>query len=66
MTLVFRGGSSSNPSPTMFPLSSLLTITEEQVESLRDEELVLVASRFTRFHNNHLNWQHGGSKDGCN
>jgi hypothetical protein len=36
----------------MFALSSLLTITEEQVESLGDEELALVASRFIRFHNN--------------
>ena len=41
----------------MFTLSSLLTITKEKVEVLRDEKLVLVASRFT--------W-HGGSKDGCN
>jgi hypothetical protein len=37
----------------------------EQVESLRDEELVLVASRFTQFHNNHQNRWHGRSKDGC-
>jgi hypothetical protein len=65
MALVSRGGSSSNPSPAMFALSSLLTITEEQVESPRDEELALVASRFTRFHNNHQNRWHGRSKDGC-
>jgi hypothetical protein len=39
----------------MFILSSWLSITEEQVESLGNEELVLVASRFTRFHNNHQN-----------
>jgi hypothetical protein len=48
----------------MFALSSLFTITEEQVESLEDEELVLVTSRFTRFRNNHLNRRCGGSKDG--
>jgi hypothetical protein len=35
------------------------------VESLGDEELALVASRFTRFHNNCQNRQRGGSKDGC-
>jgi hypothetical protein len=29
MALVSRGGSSSNPSPAMFALSSLLTIIEE-------------------------------------
>jgi hypothetical protein len=49
----------------MFALSSLLTIIEEQVESLGDEELALVASRFTWFHNHHLNQWRGGSKDGC-
>jgi hypothetical protein len=49
----------------MFSLSSLLTIIEEQVESLGDEELALVASRFTQFHNNRLNELCGRSKDGC-
>jgi hypothetical protein len=65
MALVPRDGASSNPSPAMFALYSLLTIIEEQVESLGDEELVLVASRFTWFHNNHQNQRRGGSKDGC-
>jgi hypothetical protein len=37
MALVSGGGSSSNPSPAMFALSSLSSIIEEQVESLRDE-----------------------------
>jgi hypothetical protein len=37
----------------MFALSSLLTITEEQVETLGDEDLALAASPFMRFHNNH-------------
>jgi hypothetical protein len=49
----------------MFALSSLFPIIEEHVESLRDEELELVASWFTRFHNNYLNRQRGRSKDGC-
>jgi hypothetical protein len=49
----------------MFVLSSLLTIIEEQVERLRDEELVLVASRFTWFHNKRMSLPHGGSRDGC-
>jgi hypothetical protein len=34
MALVSRGGSASNSSPAMFSLSSLLSITEEQVENL--------------------------------
>jgi hypothetical protein len=61
MALVSGGGSASNPSPSMFALSSLLSIIEEQVESF--EQLTLVASRFTRFHNNRMSRQHGGSKD---
>jgi hypothetical protein len=66
MALVSRGGSSSNSSPAMFALSSLLSITEEQLESLVGyEEMALVASRFTRFHNNRMNRRRGGSKDGC-
>jgi hypothetical protein len=52
MALLSRVGSSSNPSPSRFALSSLLSITEEQVESLGDEELALVSSRFMWFHNN--------------
>jgi hypothetical protein len=64
MALVSTGGSSSNPSPAIFSLSSLLTITKK-VESLEDEELALVASRFMWFHNNYKNRRCGGSKDGC-
>jgi hypothetical protein len=65
MALVSGGGSASNSSPAMFALSSLLSITEERVESLGDEELALVASRFMRFHNNRMSRRRGGSKDGC-
>jgi hypothetical protein len=65
MALVSRGGSASNSSPAMFALSYLLSITEEHVESLGDEELTLVATRFMRFHNNRMCRRHGGSKDGC-
>jgi hypothetical protein len=64
MALVFGDGLTSIPSPTMFALSSLLYVTEEQVERLRDEKLTLVASWFTRFHN-YQNWRRGGSNDGC-
>jgi hypothetical protein len=64
MALVSRGGSSSNPSPALFALFSLLSIIEERVESLADEELALIASRFTCFHTNCLNWWHGVVKGG--
>jgi hypothetical protein len=65
MALVFGGGSASNSSLAMFALSSLLSITKEQVESLGDEELALVVSRFTRFHKNRMSRRRGGSKDRC-
>jgi len=39
------GGSSANPSPALFALSSLMSITEEQVEVLGDDELALVINR---------------------
>jgi hypothetical protein len=49
MALVSGGGSSSNTSPNLIALSSLIYIIEEQVESLKDEESVLVISRSTWF-----------------
>jgi hypothetical protein len=65
MALVSGGGSSSHLSPAMFSVSSLLTITKEKLESLRDEELAMVASSFNRFHDNRQNRWCGRSKDGC-
>ncbi|XP_066361199.1 uncharacterized protein [Miscanthus floridulus] len=63
-----NGGSSSltNPSQASFALSSLMSVTEEQMEALGDDELALVISRFSWFHNNCLNHRRGdGPKDGC-
>jgi hypothetical protein len=41
-------------------------VIEKQLEALRNDELALVISRFSRFHNNRLNHQHGGGpKEGC-
>ena len=57
MALVFGKASSSsiaNTSPC-FALSSLVSVTEEQLEVLGDDELALVISRFSWFHNNRLN-----------
>jgi hypothetical protein len=50
----------------LFALSSLVYVIEKQLEALGDDELALVISRFSRFHNNCLNRQHGGGlKEGC-
>jgi hypothetical protein len=68
VALVSGNSSSSlaNPSQMLFALSSLVSVIEEQLEVIRDDELALVISRFSRFHNNHLNRQCGGGpKDGC-
>jgi hypothetical protein len=68
MALISGNGSSSlaNPSQMSFALSSLVSITEEQLEALGDDELALIISRFSRFHNNRLNrWRGGGLKEGC-
>jgi hypothetical protein len=43
-----------------------VSVIEEQMESLGDDELALIISRFSRFHNNRLNPRRGGgSKEGC-
>jgi len=50
----------------LFALFSLVYATKEQLEALGDDELALVISRFSRFHNNRLNRRRGGgSKEGC-
>ena len=49
-----------------FALSSLVFVTEDQLEALGDDELALVISRSMRFHNNRLNRRRGGGpKEGC-
>ena len=50
MALVSGNGSSSsftNPSQPLFVLSSLLSVTKEQMEVLGDDKLALVISRFS-------------------
>src|SRR5579859_2466694 len=68
MALV-SGKTSSSSSANLsqsFALSSLVHVTEEQLECLGDDELALVIGRFSRFHNNCLNRRRGGgSKEGC-
>jgi hypothetical protein len=68
MALVSGNGSSSlaNSSQMSVALSSLMSVTEEQMDSLGDDKLALIISRFSWFHNNRLNRQHGGGlKKGC-
>ena len=57
MALVSGNGSSclANPSQMSFALSSLVSVTEEQMETLGDNELALVINRFSWFHNNRMN-----------
>ena len=43
---------SSNPSLGAFSLSSLLSVSEGQVDELEDEELALITKRFMRFNDN--------------
>jgi hypothetical protein len=49
-----------------FALSSLVSVIEEQLQALGDDELALVISQFLWFHNNCLNRRCGGGpKEGC-
>jgi hypothetical protein len=68
MDLVSGNGlsSSTNPSQMSFALSSLVSVIEEQLEALGDDELALVISQFLWFHNNCLNCLRGGGpKEVC-
>jgi len=68
MTLILGNSSSSsaNPSQISFALSSLVSVSEEQLETLGDDELALIINRFSWFHNNRLNHRRGGDqKVGC-
>ncbi|KAG8095806.1 hypothetical protein GUJ93_ZPchr0013g35232 [Zizania palustris] len=47
-----------------FALSSLVSITKEQVDTLYDEELALIDKKFTRFYNDRRDQRRGGSR-GC-
>jgi hypothetical protein len=66
MALVLDNGSSSlaNPSQMSFALSSLVSVIEEELEALGDDELVLIISRFLQFYNSRLN-RRRDPKEGC-
>jgi hypothetical protein len=68
MALVLGNGPSSlaNPSQMSFALSFLVSVIEEQLEALGDDELALIINQFSRFHNNRLNHRCGGGlKEVC-
>jgi hypothetical protein len=66
MALSSGGGPSlANPSLIMFPLSSLLSILQDHVESLGDKVLPLVTNHFTWFHSNYMNRRYGRGKKVC-
>jgi hypothetical protein len=46
------GFSCANTSSSGFALSSLVSVTEEQVNTLDNEDLALIVKKFTRFYNN--------------
>ena len=71
MVLVFRPNDANqaraifscvNTSPSGFALSSLVSITEEQVDALDDEDLGLIVKKFTCFYNNRRDRRRGGSR----
>ncbi|XP_062188874.1 uncharacterized protein LOC133892174 [Phragmites australis] len=68
IAFVSGGGQSSDSSNLIntshfgFALSSLVSITEEQVDALGDEELALIKKKFNRFYENKRNRRRGNSK----
>src|SRR5579871_6817980 len=50
--VVSSRASSANPVLGAFSLSALLSVSEEQVDELDDEELALITKRFVRFNDN--------------
>ena len=56
------GFSCANTSSSGFALSSLVSVTKEQVNALDDEDLALIVKKFTRFYNNRRDRMRGGSR----
>ena len=65
VALVSNPGTSANPNPLGgFALSSLASVTEEQMEVLDDEDLALVINKFQRFYQNRKG-RKKGERTGC-
>jgi hypothetical protein len=57
-SLAFIGGSkgkSNDPSTKMFSLSSLMSVPDEELDVLGEDELTLLTRRFERMHKNRVN-----------
>jgi hypothetical protein len=50
-----KGKANANPSTMMFSLSSLMFMTDEEFGVIGEDELVLLARRFERLHENRVN-----------
>jgi hypothetical protein len=50
-----KGKTNANPSTTMFSLSSLMSMPDEEFDVLGDDELALLTRRFQRLHENRVN-----------
>jgi hypothetical protein len=50
-----KGKSNANPSTRVFPLSSLMSLPDEEFDVLGEDELVLLTRQFERMHENRVN-----------
>jgi hypothetical protein len=50
-----KGKSNTNPSTRMFSLSSLMSLSDEESDVLREDELALLTRRFEWMHKNWVN-----------
>jgi hypothetical protein len=50
-----KGKANTNPSTRMFPLSSLMSMPDEEFDVLGEDELALLTRRFERLHENRVN-----------
>jgi hypothetical protein len=50
-----KGKANTNPSTSMFPLSSLMSMPDEEFDVLGEDELALLERRFERLHENRVN-----------
>jgi hypothetical protein len=50
-----KGKANTNPSTTMFSLSSLMSMPDEEFDVLGEDELALLTRRFERLHENQVN-----------
>jgi hypothetical protein len=50
-----KGKSNSNPSTRMFSLSSLMSLPDEELDMLGEDELALLTRQFERMHENRVN-----------